>query len=173
MCGKLARICGITYRLCNSFIESIARSYYFAFVYPAISYGIVIWGGCLVATARVKRLQRYQDNIVLNLFKKCYNCEDLNSLYQVVGLLRIVNIYKLRVGMIMYRMSFQNFLPRVYDSVIAEDIPPVQPTRNANHIRPIFPRTEAVRINFAHQYATIIMEWHSRKYKITAISVNF
>ena len=99
---KLARFCGITYRLGSSLSLSAAKTYYYSFIYSVFTYGILIWGGCLLNSSKLVKIQKYQDKIVKTLFAHFFpNCT-LNSIYYQLNILKVKDIYVYSESFIVY-----------------------------------------------------------------------
>ena len=108
----------------------------------------------------MKRLQR---KIVNNLFLKFY--PDARDIFRETDILRIEDVYRLRVGLFMYRVV-------VLDEIqsLRNNLHLVQPThsygtRNSNNLELPFPRVEAIRMNFRYQFVNI---WNSIPTEIKA-----
>ena len=152
---RLASAAGISYRLGDSFNYDAARSYYFSFIYSVISYGIIVYGGCMMDSGGLSKLQKYQNKILLNLFQRYFLCNNINELYRKCSILKIVDIYRLRVATIVHKMYFDDYHPELFD-FICEQHSYRRPLRNDDfHIRPVYPRVDAVKYSFQYKFASV------------------
>ena len=92
VCGKLSKLAGISFKISPSLDFISAKNFYFSFVYSLISYGIEAWGGALLLFT-TDRLQKLQDRIVNNLFKRHIKFNNINGLYKKLNLLKSKEIY--------------------------------------------------------------------------------
>ena len=165
---RMASATGITYKLGDSFNYDAARAYYFAFIYSVLSYGLVVYGGCIVDSGKLPKLQRYQNKIMLNLFQQHFICNNINELYKKCSILKIVDIYRLKVALLVHRMHFENFHPKLFNFVCEQQLQHYRVLRNDDYyIRPIYPRVDAVRDSFQYRFATI---WNMLPAHIRSIS---
>jgi hypothetical protein len=152
---KLSTCCGVTSRLIPFATLNVARQYYFSFVYSTITYGILVWGGCLTTTSRINRTQGYQDNIIKTLFGPFTRYNTVIDLYIRFNLLRISEIYKLKVSEFMYKIITQNMYPSLKQFLIADNVIVDYNLRGEMQYRPIFPRTDSVRMSYHYQFVKI------------------
>ena len=153
---KLSRFAGITRRLAGYFDKKTARIFYFSSIYSIISYGILVWGGGRLAhSQRGQRLQALQDRIVKNLFSQfCPNYTSTSEIYFSFSLLKLCDIYNLRVAATMYDILKNNKYPEFLNHFLALNIEHDYLTRNQNLTLP-FPRVDAIRYNFVYQFVKI------------------
>ena len=140
----------------NSFNYEAARAYYFAVIYSVISYGLVVYGGCILESGKLVKLQKYQNKIMLNLFQQFFTCNNINELYKKSSILKVADIYRLKVVAVVHKMQFENYHPKLFDFVCEQQLLHNRPFRNYDHyIRPIYPRVNAVRNSFQYRFATV------------------
>ena len=157
LAGKMSSFCGVTYRLKHLFDFHTAKLFYFSNIFSIMSYSILAWGG-LLDTQRGKRLQRLQNKIVFNLFSRFSPSPNISDLYRNLSLLTLKNVYKLKVGLTMYKMFNEDFLPEIKDVILEPNIPNFYNTRQNNHLRLPFPRVNSIKYNFTYQF---ILTWNS------------
>ena len=91
--------------------------------------------------------------IVNNIFKKF--SQPGACCFKSNGLLKITEIYKLRAATYMYRVLKLNEIPELR-RVLQLQLPDHNhDTRNSDMLVPPFPRIEALRMNFQHQFINI------------------
>ena len=162
--SKLARLCGVSYRIGPFFDISTARSFYYAYCYPSLSYCLAAFGGFLLCSERGARLCNLQDRIVKNLFRAFCNFNTtVDELYYRFRLLKLPDIYRFKVASMMYRMIYCCFTPCIYASLDLQAINHNHHTRLTNEFRPPFPRVEAVRQSYKYQFVQI---WNSVPHSI-------
>jgi hypothetical protein len=120
--AKLSTCCGISMRLAPFSTFNVAKQYYFAFVYSAITYGIVVWGGALTTTCRLTRAQNKQDSIVKTLFGPFYCFNNVVELYRRYNLLKINEIYELKASELMYKILRLNKFPYLKTFLLSEHV---------------------------------------------------
>ena len=157
LCSRLAAKCAIAFRLNRYFNLDTARKFYFAFVYSIVTYGLSVYGGNLINCSKFNRVQKYQNKIVRTLFAQFYNYSDIDNLYSKLNLLKIQDIYKLKVSEIMHKYIYSDLHSSILDCV-RSDMPDAN-TRNLAlshlYVRPIFPRINVVRHSFVYQFADV------------------
>jgi hypothetical protein len=153
--NKLSRFCGITYRLAQFYTLDIAKTFYYSFVYPTITYGILIWGGCLVETCRLTRTQAYQNRIITNLFRNFYPTLTLNEILKQIQLITIKDIYNVKCAEFMYKIMILNKFPDLKHFLLSACIENTHETRHSHNLRPIFPRIDVIRLSFWYRFIII------------------
>jgi hypothetical protein len=164
--NRVSRFCGISYRLGSYFTIGTARSFYYAFFYSTASYCIVVWGGVLVCSQRGNRLENMQKRIVKNLFQKFYVNLAYNELLKEVELLKLVDIYKFRVGCMMYKMLKEGFCPALLEYIDPHTANHEFNTRNVNRFVLPLPSVENIRMNFKYQ---CLNTWNNIPYNIKTV----
>lgn len=152
--SKLSRICGITFYLSKFLTFKTALSIYYSFVYSIVCYGIAVWGGTLLRP-QMTRLQRCQNKIVKNLFKKFFPERHTDDVYKACGILTINNIYKLHLALSMFKILNQTDMPHFLNHILALLRDHRYPTRNSSNLVTPFPRVDAIKFNFLYQGITI------------------
>ena len=158
--SKLSRICGASYRLRRHLNLSAARKLYYSGFYATIQYCICAYGGLLLCTQRGERLLKLQNRTMKNLFSRFY--PDSRDLYKDTSILKLPDVYKLRVGIYMYRCLVLDDSPAVKRSLILTQSDHSYDTRGALDLIPPYPRVETIRINFQHQFINVWNEIPSR-----------
>ena len=154
---KLSTLCGVTYRIGNYLNCSFARTFYFSFIYPILTYGIVLWGGSL-GMQRGLRVQRLQNRIVKNLLGRFYEFNNVNDLFKHFKLLKIADVFKFKVTVCMYKLFFHNYFPSLLEYLLEPNIIHDHLTRQATVPRLPFPRIESLRHSFNYQFIDV---WNS------------
>ena len=153
---KLSQICGAAYRLKDYMSLNAAKKVYFSGFYATASYCIAVYGGVLMCTQRGEVLQKIQNKIVKNLFSRFFPRSA--NLYRDVGILRLADIYKLRVSLYMYKVLFLNDCPTIRNNLRISYPNHNYSTRTRHNLLLPFPRVETIRINFQYQFVNI---WNS------------
>jgi hypothetical protein len=154
--GKLSRLSGISYRL-SVFQLANCKNFYFSIVVPNIVYGIITWGGNLINTTRLMRTQRYQNNIVKNLF--CTHFEDcsVNQILKKLEILNVKDLYKLKCAEFVYKIIVLNKYPLFKENITESCIQTGHETRQRtdNQLRPSLPRINVIKFSFQYQFILI------------------
>ena len=151
--SNLSRMCGVTFRLGKYLNLRAAKNMYFACIYSTFSYCICSWGGALVTTHRGDRLIGLQAKIVKNLFEKFYSGDA--CLFKACRILKLVDVYKFRVCIYMYRVLILNELPTLRENLELEFPQHEYNTRSNTLLITPFPRVEVVRMSYSYQFVRI------------------
>ena len=108
---------------------------------------------------RGEKLQKLQNRIINNLFKKFFH---VTCLYKHLSLLKIRDIYRLYCALHMYKIISDNSNPFIRDAIPIASPTHLYSTRNRNRFLTPFPRVDAVRFNFQYQFLTIWNEIPTR-----------
>ena len=154
--SKLSRMCDVTYRLRNHVNVSAAKNLYYSCVYSIFSYCIATWGGVMMCTHRCDALLRLQRRILKNLFTKFF--PSAPCLFRAVGLLKLPDVYKLRVAIYMYRMLNLNECPTLRNDLELSYPQHNHGTRSSSMLSLPFPRVEVIRMSFKYQFVNV---WNS------------
>ena len=151
ICSKLHRFCGITFRLKNKLNLHSARSFYFAYFHSVASYCISVWGGLLLCSRKGDRLCKLQDRIIKNLFLRFYPQLSMNELYFRLNLLKLPDVYRLRLATLMFKMLKLDQLSSILDLLNLRNCPHAYTTRQTDDYVLPFPRTQCIRESFYYQ----------------------
>jgi hypothetical protein len=154
--GKLSSLRYISYKIGPYLSVSAAKKFYFGMVQSILCYGILVWGGTSVGSATFNKLCRLQNRIIINLFGEPEdNIINVSLVYKRHSLLKLNDLYKLRVCMIMYKIINEGYAPFIYDKLIPLlNSNPYNTRQNDIFIRP-FPRVNAVKTNFLSNAVTV------------------
>jgi hypothetical protein len=154
--GRLSSLRYVSYKISPYMNDSAGKKFYFAMVQSILSYGIVVWGGTSTDSALFNKLCRLQNRIVFNLFANQNDSfEDVTIIYKRHHILKLNDLYKQRVGMIMYKILHENYAPFLLENLIPLLNANPYNTRQDNiFIRP-FPRVTAVKFSFLSNAVTI------------------
>ena len=148
---KLSRLAGASYRLRGYFNYRASKNFYYACVYSLITYCLAVYGGAL-NTYRGSMLTAAHEKIIKNLFSKyCPN----SCPFKRNKLLKLKDIYKLYVGIHMYKMVNLNINEEISETLSLETPDHHYNTRNRNNLRTPFPRVEAIRRNYQYQFVSV------------------
>jgi hypothetical protein len=155
--NRMSTFCGVTYRMNYYLNRKVARTFYFSFIYPHLSYGIILWGGSL-NTQRGLRLQRLQNRIVKNLLGRFYRFRTVDDLYKHFKLLKLYDIFKFKTTVCMYQLIYENYFPQLLEYILEPNIWHNYATRQEFLLRLPFPRINMLRHSFSYQFVDI---WNS------------
>ena len=147
---KLSRMCGVSYKLKYNLDFNSAKNMYYACVYSVFSYCIALWGGVMFCTGNCNRIIRLQEKIIKNLFSHLY--APGACLFKILEILKIPDVYKLRVSIYMYRVLKLNECPTLRNILSITYPSHNHNTRNANSLILPFPRVEVVRMSYLYQF---------------------
>ena len=149
LCGKLSRLCGMSFRLKHHLNVKSAKNIYYSCVYSSIKYCIGIYGGILQCNQTGNRLKSLQKRIVRNLFG-VFERQDTN-LFKKYEILRIEDIHRLTLAIYMYKIIMLNECPTLKDCLDLAYPEHQHSTRNKDKLILPFPRVENLRSNFKYQ----------------------
>ena len=148
--AKLSRMCGVTFRLKNLLDLDSAKNIYYACIYSVVSYALAVYGGISMCTRRADGILKLQSRIVKNLTVKFY--PNSNSLFREIGFMKFPDIYKLKVGVYMFRIMVLNQFPNLREQLEITYPQHDHFTRAQNEPRLPLPRVESIRMNFQYQF---------------------
>ena len=143
---KLSQIRGITWKITYKFDINAAKTFYYAFVYSVVSYGISAWGGILM-THECSRTFTLFRRIILNLFSWHFPECDFNTIRTKLGLLSLMSIYKLNAMVSFYKITKSN----VASAITFETIEPMYGLRNQAEFKVPLPRTNVLKTHFYYR----------------------
>jgi hypothetical protein len=154
--GKLSSLRYISYKISPYLNDNAGKKFYYALVQSILSYGIVVWGGTSVDSALFNKLCRLQNKIVFNLFaNQDDNSGDETIIYKRHHILKLSDLYKLRVSMIMYKIMHENYAPFIYERLASLlNSNPYATRHDYIFVRP-FPRVNAIKFDFISNAVTI------------------
>ena len=151
--NKLARLCGISFRLQNYFNRETALNFYYSCVYSVFNYCLTVWGGVSACTSRCDRLIRLQNRIVENLFSKYVPRYD--QIFKYMEILKFNDVYRFTVSVHMFRVIKLGEFPSL-DRSLNLNYPNHQyETRQSDALITPFPRIECIRMNYKYQFCSI------------------
>ena len=154
--SRLSQICGVTYRLKPFLDLKSAKKLYYSCAYSIVGYCIATYGGVSQCTQRMNPLIRLQHRIVKNIFSRFYPAT--TNLFKDVEILKIPEIYKLRVAVLMYRVLKLGECPTLQNILYLQIPQHTYETRFSNELILPFPRVETIRMCFQYQFASV---WNS------------
>ena len=150
---KLSQICGVAFRLRRYFNKRAALNMYYSCVYSTLSYCIGMWGGALLCTSIGEKLCRVQNKIVHNLLGRLISNGECP--FKVFRILKLVDIYKLRVAVYMYQVIRLNEHPTLRRDLNVQYPQHAYNTRFSGLPQLPAPRIETYRMNFKYQFVKI------------------
>ena len=109
---KLSQVNGAVHRAVGSFDFHAAILFYNSFIYSLINYGIETWGGRLM-TYECNEFNDAVERVTRNLFRFFLRSDDVIYIRKELNLMTPVNIFKFRVCLLYYKITYCNFLPNV------------------------------------------------------------
>ena len=125
--AKLARTTGILYKIKNSLSRQAKLNYYYGFIYPFLTYNILIWGS--TNSIHLKPLIIQQKRIIRLLSGANY-LDHTTPLFYDLNLLKLVDIHKFHASVYMFKRQFNENLTVNHNLN----------TRNRNELVPKFQR---------------------------------
>ena len=106
--SKISKFTGILYRLRKYFPLETCLNYYYAFVYPYLSYCIEIWGGACESHLSPLIIQQKR---IIRIIGNARFSDHSSPIFYDLKLLKLQDIYNFKIAIYMYNNSDQ-FLPR-------------------------------------------------------------
>ena len=97
--SKIAKSTGIFYRIKNLLPLKARIDFYYSFVYPYLSYCILVWGGTY--PTNLQNLIIQQKKFIRLLNDSPYGCHT-SPIFHKLGILKFDDVYKYHMGMYMY-----------------------------------------------------------------------
>ena len=146
--NKISKTIGVFYRLAKIFPEEILVTLYNSLIASHLNYGILAWG---IAAPRLEKLQKKAIRLITNSKYIAHT----NPLFKRLQLLKIVDIFKLRVLKFYYNL-YNGLLP-VYFNVFLDIITrePLRVLRNPLIHQPVL-RTKYAECNLLFQLINVI-----------------
>jgi len=155
---KLSRFVYITYKIRKYFNLATAKMFYHSLIESQVTYGIAIWGGTLIITTRGIKLQNQQNKIIRNLFGIHLHVHNTEMLYKQIPILKLEDVYRLRVSTIIYSVLNSSKTPEVYRNILGLIVKHSYSTRHVNDLVLPFPHSVAYKCNFI--YSSVLV-WNS------------
>ena len=143
--GKLAKSTGILYKIKDNLSTSAKINFYYSFIYPYLSYNVIIWGGTY--PTHLENLIIQQKRIIRVLANIPFNGHT-SAAFHKFEILKFDDIYKFHVAIYMYK---NHALPKFS---VQHDIN----TRNRNLKVPSFNRLTLCQHSISYSGPTI---WNS------------
>ena len=138
LCGRLSRLCGMTYRLNSVLNLKSAKQVYFSCVYAVVRYCICNWGGALQVGHSTDQLCRLYKKCVNNLFSNFVpqSC----CIFKVVGIFKLPDIHKYNIAMYMFKILRLQSCPTLQENLRLEYPNHPYNTRHRDEVATPFPR---------------------------------
>ena len=150
---KLSRICGSSFKLRSHVNLNAATNLYYSGFYAIATYCISCYGGVMMCSRRCDSLLRIQKRVVKNLFSKFF--PNSANLYKDAKILKLNDVYRLRVSSYMFRIIVLNECPTIRSSLRLDYAQHGHNTRNAGNLMLPFPRVDVLKMNFEYQFINI------------------
>lgn len=148
--GKMRQYRAVTFKIGKFFNLDTAKTFYYTMIYSHLCYGTIIWAGTL-KTANFKKLEALQDKIIKNLFCRHLPNMNLSSIYKRLKILKLKDIYKLKICLTMYKCLYCNYLPYIQTVIAGLIRDHVYETRSrSDYLLPV-PNVKSVELNLVYQ----------------------
>lgn len=110
--NKIAKNIGIIYKLRYYLDFNMLKQLYYTLVYPYLNYGLMSWGNTY--TSKLAKIRTKQNRCIRNI---CFahHRENATPYYNILGILRLDNIFKLRIAEFSYKIiNMQSNIPRIF-----------------------------------------------------------
>ena len=126
---KISRHSGILYKIRDGLPLQTRLNYYYSFIYPYISYNIVVWGGTYSTCLQPLIVQQKR---TIRIIKDAGYSEHSSPLFKELNLLKVVDIYKYYLLIYMFKAKTKGEF----------SITHLRNTRNRDFVLPVFHRLE-------------------------------
>ena len=115
--SKLAKLCGLFYKLRLYVDKQVLRKVYYTLIYPILLYGVICWGSCSKTVSKPVE-------VVHNRILRCINMVGkrqihVTDLYALSNVLKIHDIYILEICKFMFRFK-HDLLPNVFSKYFSK-----------------------------------------------------
>ncbi len=151
--SKMSSLSYISYKINKLMQPDATVNFYYGMVQSHLNYGILVWGGAIVATEGFHRLSRLQDKIVFNLFSLPNETKhhDLNKIYKRNRILKVKDLYSYTAAVTMYKVIYCDVAPFVFDRLVMLLRNHDYLTRDRNSFKLPFPTVRTIKLNFLYQ----------------------
>ena len=160
---KLRSLTGITFYKAKSFNFNAAKLFYNSFVFSALLYEIIIWGGTLQVHS-LPNIRNLQDRIVKNLFRHRFPSDSVNELYIRLNILKVADIYRLELMKFFFGIKDND---RLLDKFNLKRNQGARTNRETPEFIIPFPRVDTVKCNMHYQIPYV---WNEIPQNIRSIS---
>ena len=115
--SKLAKLCGLFYKLRLYVDKQVLKKVYYTLIYPILLYGVICWGSCSKTVSKPVE-------VVHNRILRCINMVGkrqihVTDLYALSNVLKIHDIYILEICKFMFRFKY-DLLPNVFSKYFSK-----------------------------------------------------
>ena len=100
--NKLAKNVGIINKLRNYLDFHMLKQLYYTLIYPYLNYGLASWGTAY--KTRLNKICTKQNRCIRSMFF-AHGREHVDSYYNLLGILKFENIYRLKVSLFIYKFK--------------------------------------------------------------------
>ena len=156
---RLASLRYISYKIKPYLSKDAALKFYYAMVQSLLCYGVLVWAGASACVKSFDKLSQLQNKIVFNLFSQPNDSiNNINVLYKENRILKLTDLYKVRVSMVMYKIINENYAPFLHNDLLTHvNTNPYNTRQNHMFVQP-FPRVNCIKINFL---SNAILIWNN------------
>ena len=110
--NKIAKNIGIIYKLRYYLDFNMLKQLYYTLVYPYLNYSLLSWGNTY--TSKLAKIRTKQNRCIRNICF-AYVFRENATPYNVLGILKLDNIFKLRIAEFSYKIiNMQSNIPRIF-----------------------------------------------------------
>ena len=125
--------------------------YYNSFIMSRVTYGMLIWGGTLLASAYHSSMEKLHEQIIKCLFHNYVQNDSVDIICRKLKLFKLHDIYKYKLCLLMHKILYKNEIPFVYENIVDRYRVHVYNTRQNNRLELPFPTTDVVKFNFLYR----------------------
>ena len=100
--NKLAKNVGIINKLRHYLDFHMLKQLYYTLIYPYLNYGLASWGAAY--KTRLNKICTKQNRCIRSIFF-AHGREHVNPYYNLLGILKLENIYRLKVSLFTYKLK--------------------------------------------------------------------
>ena len=135
--SKISKNCGIFYKIKDQMPHQARLNYYYAMIYPYLSYNISIWGG--TSDNHLNPLFILQKRMIRNILNAS-KFQNSDPLFKILGILKLKDIYLFQI-LISTHKSFHDNKFNIHHNFN---------TRNRNLAAPSFQRLTLTQQSFSY-----------------------
>lgn len=135
--NKISKNCGIFYKIKDSMPHHVRLNYYYAMIYPYLSYNISIWGG--TSENHLNPLFILQKRMIRNILDAS-KLQSSDPLFKRLGILKLKDIYFFQILIFAHKYFYDDKFHVQHNFN----------TRNRNFAAPIFQRLTLTQQSFSY-----------------------
>ena len=114
--NKIVKNTGIISKLRYCIDLNMLKQVYYSLIFPYINYGLMSWGNTYAT--KLKKLKSCQNKCIRKIFF-IGNYEDASAYYNLLGILKIDNVFKLKIAVFTFKIINMNEkVPTILSDII-------------------------------------------------------